>query len=75
MAQWIKNPPVVQETQEAWVPSVGWEDPLEKGKAIHSTILTWRILQSMGSKDMTELLSLSLSMFRPPVLCCKTSIT
>ena len=40
MAQWIKNPPVVQETQEAWVPSVGWEDPLEMEiLTIHSSIL------------------------------------
>ena len=29
MAQWVKNPPVVQETQDARVPSVGSEDPLE----------------------------------------------
>ena len=34
------NPPPVQET---WVQSLGWEDPLEKGKATHSSILTWRI--------------------------------
>ena len=51
----IKNPPAIQET---WVRSVGWEDPLEKGMAIHSSILAWRIpwteelgrLQSMGSQ-------------------------
>ena len=38
---------------ETWVPSLGWEDPLEKGKATHSSILAWRILwiiQSMGSQ-------------------------
>ena len=42
--------------QETWVWSLGWEDPLEKGKATHSSILAWRIpwpeepgrLQSMG---------------------------
>ena len=28
---------------EMWIPSLGWEDPLEKGKAIHSNILAWRI--------------------------------
>ena len=28
--------------QETWVQSLGWEDPLEKGKAIHSSILAWR---------------------------------
>ena len=29
--------------QETWVQSLGWEDPLEKGKTIHSSILAWRI--------------------------------
>ena len=36
---------------EAWVQSLGWEDPLEKGKATHSSILAWRIpgtVSSMG---------------------------
>ena len=36
MAQIVKNPPAVQET---WVQSLGWEDPLEEGMAIHSSIL------------------------------------
>ena len=40
MAQRVKNPPAVQKT---WVQFLGWEDPLEKGKAIHSSILAWRI--------------------------------
>ena len=31
----VKNPPTVRET---WVPSLGWEDPLEKGTATHSSI-------------------------------------
>ena len=35
-AQMVKNPPAMQET---WVQSLGWEDPLEKGKAIHSSFL------------------------------------
>ena len=39
MAQLVKNLPAVQET---WVRSLGWEDPLEKGTAIHSSILTWK---------------------------------
>ena len=30
--------------QETWVPSLGWEDPLEKGMATHMSILAWRIL-------------------------------
>ena len=29
--------------QETWIQSLGWEDPLEKGKVIHSSILAWRI--------------------------------
>ena len=36
VAQLVKNPPAMQET---WVRSLGWEDPLEKGKAAHSRIL------------------------------------
>ena len=40
VAQLVKNPPAMQGT---WVQSLGWEDPLEKGKAIHSSILAWRI--------------------------------
>ena len=40
MAQMVKNPPAVWETR---VRSLDWEDPLEKGKAIHSSILAWRI--------------------------------
>ena len=40
MAQLVKNLPAIRET---WVPSLGWEDPLEKGTAAHSSILAWRI--------------------------------
>ena len=40
VAQTVKNLPAVQET---WVQSLGWEDPLEKGTATHSSILAWRI--------------------------------
>ena len=36
VAQLVKNPPAVQET---WIRSLGWEDPLEKGYATHSSIL------------------------------------
>ena len=39
MAQWVKNLPAVQETQEMQVQSLGQEDPLEKNMAINSTIL------------------------------------
>ena len=49
-AQQVKNPPAMWETR---VRSVGWEDPLKKVKANHSSILAWRIprtVQSMGSQ-------------------------
>ena len=39
VAQAVKNLPVMQDT---WVQSLGWEDPLEKGVATHSSILAWR---------------------------------
>ena len=49
VAQLVKNRLAMRET---WVQSLGWEDPLEKGKAIHSSILAWRIpwTKSMGSQ-------------------------
>ena len=34
----------MQETEETWVRSLGWEDPLEEGMAAHSSIYAWRIL-------------------------------
>ena len=40
MAQLVKNPPAVQ---GIWVQPLGWEDPLEKGKAAYSSVLAWRI--------------------------------
>ena len=40
MAQLVKNPPAMKETP---VQLLGWEDPLEKGTATHSSILAWRI--------------------------------
>ena len=57
MAQLVKNLPAMWET---WVRFLGWEDPLEKGKAAHSSILAWRMpwteeprgLQSMGSQNV-----------------------
>ena len=39
----VKNLPAMQETQETWVQSLGWEDPLEKETATHSTTLAWKI--------------------------------
>ena len=55
VAQMVKNPLIMQET---WVRSLGWEDPLKKGKAIHSSILTWRIpwtVESMGLQSQTRM--------------------
>ena len=43
MFQQVKNPSAMQETQEMQVRSLGKEDPLEKGMATHSCILSWRI--------------------------------
>ena len=40
VTQLVKNPPAMRET---WVRSLDWEAPLEKGMAIHSSILAWRI--------------------------------
>ena len=40
LAQLVRNLPAMRGT---WVRSLGWEDPLEKGKATHSSILAWRI--------------------------------
>ena len=58
VAQTVKNLPAMKET---WVQALGWEDPLEKGMATHSSVLAWRIpwtekhggLQSMGSQSPT----------------------
>ena len=55
VAQMVKNLPIMQQAQ---VQSLGWEDPLEKGLATHSSILAWRIpwteepgrIQSLGSQ-------------------------
>ena len=57
VAQMVKDPPAMWKT---WVRSLGWEDPLEKGMATHSSILAWKIpwteepggLQSMGSQSV-----------------------
>ena len=40
VAQLVKNPPAMRET---WVRSMGWEDPLEKGKLTHCSVPAWRI--------------------------------
>jgi len=48
VAQMVKNSPAMQET---WVRSLGWEDPLEKGKATHSSILAW---ESHGQRSLVD---------------------
>ena len=65
VAQLVKNLPAMW---EAWVQSLGWEDPLEKGKATHSGILTWRIPWSHKESDTTEQLSLSLNTYPSPAI-------
>ena len=67
VAQTVK---ILPATQESWVRSLGWEDPLEEEMATHSSILAWRIpwteepggLQSMGLQRV-EQITLSLSYF------------
>ena len=58
----VKDPPAVSET---WVRSLGWEDPLEKGMATHSSFLAWRIpwtevtVHGVAESDTTKRLTLS----------------
>ena len=55
MAQLVKNPPAMQETP---VRFPGWEDPLDKGKATHSSILAWRSMDCIVhgvAKSQTQL--------------------
>ena len=63
MAQLVENLPAMQET---WVQSLGWEDPLEKGKATHASILAWRIPRTVHgvAKSRTRL-----SDFHFPLTC------
>ena len=57
----VKNPPAMQDTQEMWVQSLGWEDFLEEEMATHSSILAWKFpwteepgdLQSMEWQNWT----------------------
>ena len=63
MARQVKNLPAMQETQETWVQSLSWKDPLEEEMATHSNILAWEIpwteepggLQSMGSQKKSDM--------------------
>ena len=68
MAQTVKNLPAMQET---WVRPLGWEDPLKKRLATHSSVLAWRIpwtegpggLQSTGLQSSTRLSTIHFSAF------------
>ena len=51
VAQRVKNPPAMWET---WIRSLGWEDPLEKGKATHSSVLAWRIPRTVIVHGVVE---------------------
>ena len=74
VAQLVKNPPAMQET---WVRSLGWEDPLEKGKGIHASILAWRIqwTSPWGCKESDTTERLSLHFMTAFNFCCCYSIT
>ena len=66
MVQMVKNPSAMQET---WVRSLGQEDPLEKGMAVHSSTLVWRIprteepgrRQFMGSQRVGQYVNCELA--------------
>ena len=49
MAQLVENPPAMWET---WVQSLGWEDPLEYGKATNTSIMAWRIQRNVYSMGL-----------------------
>ena len=67
----VKTPSSTQKTQETWVQSLGWENPLEEGMATHSSILAWKIpwteelgkLWSMGLQSRTWLKQLGTDTF------------
>ena len=65
MGSVVKNLPAVQEIQETWVLSLGWEDPLKEEMATITSIVTWEVpwteepgrVQSMGSQNSWTQLS------------------
>ena len=76
VAQLVKNLPAMQET---WVWFLSWGDPVEKGKATHSSILAWRIswttVHGVTTLDTTKQLSLLLFMhFIPHIIYLKNSL-
>ena len=73
VAQLVK---ILSAMREMWIQSLGWEDPLEKGKATQSSILAWRIPYSpWGRKesDMTERLSLHFTSLQTRGTFCQHS--
>ena len=71
VAQWVKNLPAMQQTQETQVQSLGWEDHLEKEMATHSSILAWKI---PWTKESGRLQSMGLQRVRRDRIWCTTSI-
>ena len=70
VAQLVKNLPIMWETG---VRSLGWEDPLEKGKATHSGILVWTFpwtVQSMGLQSWTQLSDFHFHLLRLLFIAC-----
>ena len=73
LTQMVKCLPTMQET---WVGSLGWEDPLEKEMAIHSSSIAWKIprtedpgrLQSLGSQSRTRLIDFTFTLTLQPNL-------
>ena len=53
VAQWVKNLPIMQETQETQFQSLGQEESLEKGTVTHSSILAWKDLMYRGAWQAT----------------------
>ena len=75
MAQQVKSPPAMQETQETWVRFLNQEDPLEEVMATYSSILAWRIpwtkefggLQSRGLQSWIQLSDYTHTHIQKPV--------
>ena len=53
MTQVVKNLPTIQEMQEMWVQSLGWEDPLEEEMTTNSSILAWEVSWTEGAWQAT----------------------
>ena len=68
VAQPVKNLPAMQET---WAGSLGWEDPLEKGRAPHSSILAWRTpwtIESTGLQRVRHIMPSKMDILCPPYI-------